>query len=285
MMPLEYLNIKKCIETPPPPLDFVIPGFLAGTVGGVVAPGGTGKSWLALQIAASVAGSDTLAINPPASGRVLYLAGEDPVPVLHSRIHTLSGLLNPGQRDEIIERLHVSATLGKSGDLLDDGQTADAISRAGEECRLIIIDTLSRWHTGEENSRKDAAAVMRRLESIAGSTGASILYLHHTSKAATLEGNGDRQQAGRGSSVFVDEARFLMTMQTCTESEGKEFGISNDMRGFFVKTTLAKTNYCSPEPPRWFRKREGGMLEPVEIHKPGKPGQKNGGKGGDDDDF
>jgi hypothetical protein len=268
-----------------PPLDFVIPGLISGTVGCIVAPGATGKSWFALQIAAAVAGGDTLAINQPERGRVLYLASEDPAEVLHARIHTLASLLNQPQREALIENLHVLPSLGKTGDLLDGGRTAAELAQRGEGCRLIVLDTLSRWHTGDENARADAARVMRRLEQIAAATGAAVLFLHHTSKAATLAGQGSTQQAARGSSVWIDEARYCVTMARCSASEAEDFRIDDDLRGFFVKTTVAKSNYVPPQPPRWLRRGEGGLLEPVEIHKPGKPGQKNGGKGGDDDDF
>jgi hypothetical protein len=273
----EYLSIERCIETPPRPLDFVIPGLVAGTVGSIVAPGATGKSWLALQIAAAVAGADTLALDAQA-GRVLYIASEDPGDVLHARVHALASRLNSAQRDSLIERLHIWPTLGQAGDLLDDGRAAADIAQRGEGCRLIVLDTISRWHTGDENARTDSARVMRRLEQIAAATGAAVLFLHHTSKAAALEGNGSMQQAARGSSVWVDEARFCLTMTKCSEQEARDFGIDDEFRDFFIKTTLAKANYVAPQPARWLRRREGGVFEPVEMFRVSK----RGGKGGDD---
>jgi hypothetical protein len=275
----DYLSIEHCIETPPQPLDFVIPGLVSGTVGSIVAPGATGKSWFALQIAAAVAGADTLDIRPP-TGRVLYIASEDPRDVLHARIHTLAARLGRAQRDALIENLYVWPTLGRTGDLLDDGRTAGDIIERGEGCRLIVIDTLSRWHTGDENARADAARVMRRLEQITAETDAAVLFLHHTSKAAVLDGNGATQQAARGSSVWVDEARFCLTLSKCSESEARDFGIDGELRDFFVKVTVAKANYIAPQPARWLRRRDGGMFEPVEMFKVARRW-----KGGDDDDF
>jgi hypothetical protein len=272
----DYLLLERCIETPPRPLDFVMPGLVSGTVGSIVAPGATGKSWLALQIAAAVAGADTLDIRPQ-TGRVLYIASEDPVDVLHARIYALASRLDGAQRGALIEQLHIWPTLGQSGDLLDDGRSAADIAQRGEGCRLIVIDTLSRWHSGDENARADAARVMRRLEQIAATTGAAVLFLHHTSKAAVLDGNGSAQQAARGSSVWVDEARFCLTMSKCSESEARDFGIDESCRDFFVKLTVAKANYVAPQPARWLRRRDGGVFEPVELKI-----QRRGGKGVDD---
>lgn len=45
------VDLANCFETEPPPLDFLIPGFLSGDVGALVSPGGSGKSFLALNIA------------------------------------------------------------------------------------------------------------------------------------------------------------------------------------------------------------------------------------------
>jgi hypothetical protein len=216
---------------------------------------------------------------------VLYIASEDPRDVLHQRIHTLAARLNQSQRESLIENMQILPTLGKTGDLLDGGQTAGAIARAGEGCRLVILDTLSRWHTGDENARADAARVMRELEKIATGTGAAVMFLHHTSKSAALDGQGSTQQAARGSSVWIDESRHCVTLTKCSLGEAKDLGIDDDLRDFFVKYTIAKANYIPPQPARWLRRREGGLFEPVEVHKPSRPGQKNGGKGGDDDDF
>lgn len=56
------IDLLSAFRLPPPELDFVWPGFLAGTVGALVAPGATGKSFWALEaamsIACSVAGGD-----------------------------------------------------------------------------------------------------------------------------------------------------------------------------------------------------------------------------------
>lgn len=47
------INIMKAFQQEPPQLDFIWPGFLAGTVGALVAPGATGKSFWALEAAMS----------------------------------------------------------------------------------------------------------------------------------------------------------------------------------------------------------------------------------------
>ncbi|MEJ8667500.1 MULTISPECIES: AAA family ATPase, partial [Gammaproteobacteria] len=46
------INILEAFAAAPPPLDYVLPNMVAGTVGALVSPGGAGKSMLALQLAA-----------------------------------------------------------------------------------------------------------------------------------------------------------------------------------------------------------------------------------------
>lgn len=53
-MPLQPLDLTWALTASLPPLDFVLPGLLPGTFGLVVATGATGKSQLALDVAASL---------------------------------------------------------------------------------------------------------------------------------------------------------------------------------------------------------------------------------------
>jgi len=74
------IEICGSFEAYPPESDFIWPGFMAGTVGALVAPGATGKSFWALEaamsIACSVAGGDLMGLHPERSGRVRYLPGK-----------------------------------------------------------------------------------------------------------------------------------------------------------------------------------------------------------------
>ncbi|MGS4934027.1 AAA family ATPase [Aeromonas sp. 25-281] len=66
------LDLLAAFEQEPPALDFIWSGFLAGTVGALIAPGATGKSFWALQAAMAVAckesDGDLLQLRPTRSG-------------------------------------------------------------------------------------------------------------------------------------------------------------------------------------------------------------------------
>ena len=270
------LALADCFSAPPPPLDFVLPGLVAGTVGALVSPGATGKSFWALEIGAAVAGDgDLLGLGIQKKGNVLVVAAEDPSPVLQARLHDLGKLLSPDAREQLIERLDVMPAMSAGIDLFgaDAMQWVKMIIERGQNCRLIIIDTLSRVHTGEENERKDAARVMRFLERIAAATGAAVIFLHHITKSVALGGQGDQQQAARGSSVWIDEARWAGFLKTMDPTEAKGYVEDEDLRRNFVRYGVNKANYCAPILDIWLRRDLGGVLVPAELVK-GIPSEK-----------
>lgn len=96
------INILEAFAAAPPPLDYVLPNMVAGTVGALVSPGGAGKSMLALQLAAQIAGGpDLLEVGELPTGPVIYLPAEDPP----TAIHRLYKDLMPQQYGDAVEIL------------------------------------------------------------------------------------------------------------------------------------------------------------------------------------
>ncbi|WP_256380367.1 AAA family ATPase [Oceanimonas sp. GK1] len=54
------LDLMSAFTETPPQIDYVLPNMIAGTVGALIAPGGAGKSILALQLATQIAGGPDL---------------------------------------------------------------------------------------------------------------------------------------------------------------------------------------------------------------------------------
>lgn len=260
----------------PPQLDFIWPGLLSGTVGALVAPGATGKSFWALEaamaVACSVAGGDLLQLNPQHTGRVVYLAGEDPEPALIRRIHAIGRHLNPQAREAIAENLTLEPIMGKRLNVMDVAHLRRVIDYCADS-RLIVLDTLSRIHLLDENSNGDMARLVATLEHVAASTGAAVLYLHHVSKGSAREGQTDQQQAARGASALIDNARWCGFVAKMSEDEARRLSdracdrhpIGNDRRGFFIRFGASKQNYDPTPLDKWYERREGGVLVPVEL--------------------
>ena len=270
------IDIMAAFENEPPALDFIWQGFLSGTVGALVAPGASGKSYFALEaamsIACSVAGGDLVGLTPRHNGKVVYLAGEDPAPALIQRVHAIGQHLPASAREEVAQNLTLEPVMGKRINVMDDRHLARVIEFC-TDARLIVIDTLSRIHQLDENSNGDMAHLVATLEHLAATTGASVLYLHHVSKASAMQGQGDQQQAARGASALVDNARWCGYVARMSEDEAKRLSersfdrqpIGNERRGHYIRFGVSKQNYDAMPLDRWYKRHEGGVLVPVEL--------------------
>ena len=160
------LNIKEAIETEPPELDFVLPGLLKGTVGGLVATGSTGKSFLALQLCVQLATLNKIDFfkipfpNSPTHNKhyiyTTYITAEDPITILQHRIHNIGRLLKPEYRQSVYESCDIQSWFGLSPYLLDkdlkrNNEWIDAIKRGLAFTDLCFFDTLSLFHSAIEN--------------------------------------------------------------------------------------------------------------------------------------
>lgn len=274
------INILEAFTSEPEALDFILPGFLAGTVGALVAPGATGKSFFALEAAMCV-------VSPLANGALLdldierrgggvvYAAAEDPPVILKKRIHAIGAYLDDDAKKQAAVGLLVEPIMGARLNLMDD----DHLKRFKEYsmgARLIIVDTLSRVHTENENDNGAMSGLLQRLEFVAKETGAGVLFLHHIGKAAATGGEGDTQQAARGASALIDNARYAAALTKMTKNEAEAYGVDDSMRGFFVRHTVTKNNYGSPLTDCWYRRHEGGVLLPTKLEMQQKTKEKGG---------
>jgi len=254
------LDILATFETEPEVLDFVLPGFVAGTVGTLFAAGATGKSFFALEAAMTVAcaGGDLLGFAPPKHGDVAIFSAEDPAIILRQRLHTLGTYLSPCVRAQIAEALMIVTPYGESTwDVVTDGGFKN-IADGGMGKRLIILDTISRLHSLDENSNREMVIVLGRLEKIADVTGAAVLFLHHVSKSAAGGADGGGQHSARGASVLTDNSRWGAALTKMNPKELAQFQC-----GKGVKFQVPKNNYSAPLNDLYFKQGVGGVLMPV----------------------
>ncbi|WP_438885232.1 AAA family ATPase, partial [Bacillus cereus group sp. BC244] len=83
------------------------------------------------------------------------------------------------------ERLLVEPLIGRCPNIMAP-DWFDGLKRAAEGRRLMVLDTLRRFHIEEENASGPMAQVIGRMEAIASDTGCSIVYLHHSNKGAAM---------------------------------------------------------------------------------------------------
>ncbi|WP_181376249.1 helicase RepA family protein [Novimethylophilus kurashikiensis] len=251
-------DLQALLQRPAEALDFVLPGFKAGTVGGVISPGGVGKSYWALSLAVSLASSADLTGLAPKKGRIVVLSAEDGEDVFASRLHAVERYLPKGGT---LNDFDFRDCVGLNIDLMEAGWF-DAVLSIVKGARLVVLDTLSRFHSLDENATPDMKRLLAQLERLATVSGAAVMYLHHTSKSAAISGMGALQQAARGSSVLVDNARWVSFLAAMTEHEARKFGLPEGAHVHYVRWNISKQNYGAPLEDQWFKRVEDGVLLP-----------------------
>lgn len=165
---------------------------------------------------------DLVGLTPKKTGRVVYFAGEDPQPALIKRVHSIGQHLGQSAREAIAANLILEPIMGKRLNVMDEAHLRRVIEYSAD-ARLIVLDTLSRIHQLDENSNGDMAHLVATLEHVAATTGASVLYLHHVNKGSARDGQTDQQQAARGASALIDNARWCGYVAKMSEQEAERF--------------------------------------------------------------
>lgn len=267
-------DIRGFFTHEPEPDEYVLPGLMPATVGSIVSPGGQGKSILALMLSCLVGGGvDLLDLGTFPMGTAVYLSAEDSRKILHKRFFHIGAKLDTGQRENCADGIRIKDLTKYNPDLINGdhaGAWRDAIEKLAGESRLLILDTLRSFHSSDENNSTAMSNLIGYLRAIAARTGCAIVFLHHTNKSATINGQGDQQQASRGSSVLTDNIRWQAYLAGMTSEESEKLTdddgqpIGED-RGYYVRFGISKQNYGSPFTEKWYRRGKGGILEPVML--------------------
>lgn len=280
------LDLRYCAENKPPDTDFAIPGLVVGTVGVIVAAGSTGKSYWLTEAAAGVCskGADKALLNLGIQnhGRALILNAEDPQPILWERWHAICSHLSQEAREEVYEKLTIESLMGvmPRTDVMNDDWLASVID-AAQGCRLVVIDTLIRWHSAEENDNGAMSAVLSRFEAVCRATGAAVLLAHHVGKSMSRDGRQSDQTATRGAAAITDNSRWQGWMQSMGAQDAEKYGICEDERWRYVQTGSSKNNYTQGGGDCWLERKEGGVLIPANLKESslkehGQVGKKRG---------
>lgn len=280
--PEEYRAARFCNGPAPAPKWLFIDFLPAGILALLVAQGGAGKSWLAMQLGAGVATGITVAgtwtVGQP--GSVLMLCAEDDEDQLHRRFEKLLQNLAPRadaeQLTRIKEKLFIVPLVGSDNLLtatdpasreVKSTHTLDRLIAAAKkipDLALIIVDPASRFRGGEENSAEDTTRFVQSLERLAAETGTTVLLIHHANKNAQNSKEAS-QSMSRGSSALVDGARWQLSLRTFTTDDAKSHGIAADDRYKYLRAELTKSNYTPPQPPIVLMRGDGGYLCHVEM--------------------
>lgn len=170
-------------------IDQVMPADAFGVLYG---PSGSYKSFIAMDMSASIASSmNWHGHDVDETGHVLYIGAEGAAG-LHLRkkaweIRNHKTLTNLGI---------LSSAVTINSDEINQlvGLCQELVEEIEQPIRLIVIDTLARSFDGEENSATDMGEFVKACDYIREMTGATILVIHHSGK--------DADKGARGSSAL-----------------------------------------------------------------------------------
>jgi hypothetical protein len=266
------------LATLPPRREWVIENFLPSKiVAAIIAAGGTGKSYLAMHIAVSVA-SGTLLFEsslPKNAAQVVFISGEDDAPELQRRLHKAVAGLSPKEVALVNQNLHF-IDLADSFELFTERTNKgevditqvprmicdQIIKEVGPNIGLVIVDPVARFRGGEENLAADATRFVQALQQIRDQLNTCVLALHHVNKGA---GTGGNQNNARGSSAFIDGVRLVFQLNALLEPEirqsyGNPLGLPQ-----LLTLQSVKSNYGKPAEPMVLARRDDGSLELFDV--------------------
>lgn len=239
-MDLKYLSLQDYANLPEDPQQYLIDRFLPcpGRVL-LVGPPKAGKSYLALQIGLAVANGQPFLGRPaiPGGRRVLYLQFDTPHKLWRERMIRLQeeGIPMPPYRQNREQGDFIvldPTSLRKALDIANNPDDVAYLIQIMNDLKpsLVIVDTLSKLHTGEENDAGAMKKVFYILNSIFAE--ACIIYVHHTKKLSPQPGQKilhrpSPSDAARGSSFLageVDAIHFLWGEIMTTEVRFDENG-------------------------------------------------------------
>lgn len=170
-------------------IDQVMPADAFGVLYG---PSGSYKSFIAMDMSASIASSmNWHGHDVDETGHVLYIGAEGAAG-LHLRKKAWEIRNHKKLTNLAILSSAVTINSGDIRNLVD--LCGDLVEEINESIKLIVIDTLARSFEGEENSATDMGEFVKACDYLRETTGASILVIHHSGK--------DAEKGARGSSAL-----------------------------------------------------------------------------------
>jgi hypothetical protein len=218
----------------------------------------SGKTWLALELAVSVASGTpclgTFLVSSP--GPVLLYAAEDSAATLRSRVETLARLhkVNFAPLD-----VHIITVDSLRLDRPDHQDRLESTLQLHKPA-LLVLDPLVRVHAIDENVAGQVAALLGYLRSLQRNTGAAIALIHHLRKNPSPTGAAGYSLRGSGDLYAWLDSFLHLRMHQGQRSLAAEhrsapaFGpvpielVQSDANGPYLKITTANETQCeSPQ--------------------------------------
>jgi len=202
------------------------------TLSMIVAPGGTGKTWIALQMALRLAKEGV---------RSFLWLSEDPQGEVKGRYEAVANDF-VGYEKRLDSFIDISTDdpvllLESKGYSASLSSRFYALKRELREYDVIFIDPLLAFYGGDENDNSQARIFMQAFLNWARGEDKSIIFVHHSKKGERLNASG-----ARGAGAIVDAVRCVYDMDKIYTNSGGE-RVLDERKLHMRKITLTKDNY------------------------------------------
>ncbi|SDO19922.1 AAA domain-containing protein [Halomonas shengliensis] len=264
-----FIHAAELVANLRPP-SWLLRGYLeADSLALVYGEPGHGKSFLAIDMAASIATGTPWHGAETKPGAVFYIAGEGR--------NGLSRRLKAWEMTRGVSLAEGGLFVSQRAAPLDDKASAaevlraveDLAAEAGQAPALIVVDTLARCFGGDENSATDIGAFVANLDALRHRWNATVLTIHHSGKDAARGARGSTALRGAVDAEYkvVKDAAGVVTleagkMKDADQPERRAFRLAS------VELPLVDDDgepvvCCVPEPTE---ARVGGPKRPTGKH-------------------
>lgn len=187
------------------PPAYVVGGVVTrGSLVEIVGYGAGAKTWIAIDLAVSVAtGAPWLGLFPTEQGRVAYLDWENGNYELRRRLQGVTIARDLG------EPTTLNASFFPSTYMTSEGFEAKLAELAAAH-DLVIVDTLKAASPGVDENDSAIRAGLDVLRRVGEATGCTFVVLLHSKKVSGSLAKIDAREAGRGSSAIFDAADVVL---------------------------------------------------------------------------
>lgn len=238
--------------------EFIIKEWMPipkNTVSLLTAPGGSGKTWLILQMAVRFCLEDT------SKSAFLWLS-EDPKSLSKARLNKILSEVIKTSSNHLKIDLADDPTpfiLTEKNKRIGVDPIWNDLKRMFDSYDLIVLDPLIAFFGSDENNNGHARYFMQLFTNYANKSCKTIIFIHHSTKGTT---------GARGAGAFVDAVRSVYEVDHVKDKGGKNI---DESKSHLRTLKLTKDNYGASkllkgiEVQRQIFPQESEFLDPVEI--------------------
>ncbi|RBQ32280.1 hypothetical protein CRU92_00790 [Arcobacter sp. FW59] len=207
-----------------------------GTITIISAQGGTGKTWIAVQVALRF-----ILENPKL--KVFLWLSEDLESIVKNRMNSVCNDILNTKLDDKFKNIHTTDTSPQP--LLERDKGVYKMSYRFEQLKaelkdydLVVLDPLLAFYGADENDNSQARLFMQPFMDWCKETNKSVIFLHHSNKPT-----GDNiLSKTRGAGAFVDASRVCYEANKVYQKDKKSLDL--DLNSLHLRDIkLSKDNY------------------------------------------